>query len=131
MSNEETRVGMETEKETDANTIIYDNTHECDDALEWLKTNLKRQESLLSETWPYDRISGLRNSFTYWIDFTGALAPVGASLDDRLRHHGDIKEMIVELLEMISRNTVHRELTSLLYQPISLTNNIAIYVPNT
>jgi hypothetical protein len=54
-------------------------------------------------------IRGLRNNFAFWIDYTGALADIGASLDDRLQGHDEIKEMVMELLEMVDRNLSRRE----------------------
>ena len=50
-------------------------------------------------------------SFDLWINYTGTLAAVGRSLDDRLSGHTDIKEMVVELLQMLLRNlqySMHR-----------------------
>lgn len=97
-------------------TAIYGITEACLDILErlaselQLSSNLQQDEepseSVLSDTSPPD-ITGLRNSFAFWIDYTGALAPVGASLDDRLHGHDEIKEMVIELLEMVERN-LHR-----------------------
>jgi len=50
---------------------------------------------------------GLRNSFLFWIDYTGALSLMTSSLDARLRGLADISTMVIELLEMILRN-LHR-----------------------
>jgi hypothetical protein len=44
------------------------------------------------------KIEQMGRSFDLWINYTGALAAVGRSLDDRLRGHTDIKEIVVELL---------------------------------
>jgi hypothetical protein len=52
-------------------------------------------------------IESIRSDFEMWINYTGALAPVGRSLDDRLGTYSDIKEMIIELLEMLSWNLEH------------------------
>lgn len=46
----------------------------------------------------------IRRDFDLWINYTGALASVGRSLDDRLGADTDIKEMVLELLEMLARN---------------------------
>ncbi|OBT39283.1 hypothetical protein VE00_10598 [Pseudogymnoascus sp. WSF 3629] len=46
----------------------------------------------------------IRRDFDLWINYTGALATVGRSLDDRLGADTDIKEMVLELLEMLDRN---------------------------
>lgn len=53
---------------------------------------------------------GLRNSFTLWSDYTGALSLMESSLDARLQGFPDISSMFVELLEMISRNLRRRKL---------------------
>jgi hypothetical protein len=49
---------------------------------------------------------GLRNSFLFWIDYTGALSLMSSSLDARLQGLEDISAM-VELLEMMLRD-LHR-----------------------
>lgn len=107
-------------------TVIYDITNACFDTFEDLVSSAdahsflkQEQEQILwsdapsPEEPPHD-IRGLRNSFAFWIDYTGALAPVGASLDDRLHSNNDIQEMIVELLEMVEKNLSRRELPGLL-----------------
>jgi hypothetical protein len=101
-------------------TAIYNITDRCLDALERLVSGFDAEcsqdpehdaptlapppfgESLLD-------IRGLRNNFAFWIDYTGALADIGASLDDRLQGHDEIKEMVMELLEMVDRNLSRRE----------------------
>ncbi|KAI1330203.1 hypothetical protein F5Y16DRAFT_31336 [Xylariaceae sp. FL0255] len=51
------------------------------------------------------RTEEMGRSFNLWIDYTGALAAdVSRSLDTRLYDHGDIKEMVIELLQMLARN---------------------------
>ncbi|UKZ52305.1 hypothetical protein TrVGV298_006080 [Trichoderma virens] len=50
------------------------------------------------------RIGQLGRSFDLWINYTGALASIDRSLDNRLRDHSDIKEMVMDLLEMLHRN---------------------------
>lgn len=121
---------LQTEKQDEehqkASTVIYDITNACFDTFEDLVLSAdahssleQEQEQILlsdappSEEPPHD-IKGLRNSFAFWIDYTGALAPVGASLDDRLYSNDDIQEMIVELLEMVQKNLSRCELPSLL-----------------
>ena len=52
---------------------------------------------------------GLRNSFIFWADYTGALSLMESSLDARLQGFPDISSMFVELLEMISRNLSRRK----------------------
>jgi hypothetical protein len=46
----------------------------------------------------------IRRDFELWINYTGALAAVGRSLDDRLDGYTDIKDMVLELLQMLARN---------------------------
>jgi len=53
---------------------------------------------------------GLRNSFLFWIDYTGALSLMSSSLDARLQGLDDISAMVIELLQMILRNLQRREL---------------------
>ncbi|KFY82289.1 hypothetical protein V498_08627, partial [Pseudogymnoascus sp. VKM F-4517 (FW-2822)] len=104
------------EKHQKASTVIYDITNVCLDTFEELVLSAdahyfwdqEQEHSLLSdapssEEPPHD-ITGLRNSFAFWIDYTGALAPDRASLDDRLHSNDDIQEMTVELLEMVEKN---------------------------
>ncbi|RFU75777.1 tpr domain-containing [Trichoderma arundinaceum] len=99
-------------------TDIYDVSDTCFDILERLVSvgNMDspiQQEPFISDInlpcgSPRD-IRGIRNSFAFWADYTGALAPIGASLDDRLQGHEEINEMIVELLEMLERNLYRLE----------------------
>jgi hypothetical protein len=102
-------------EEYETANAIYDVTEACFDIFERLVSavdaDASPEKSLLvsdiSESSTKELssdIRGLRNSFAFWIDYTGALAPIGASLDDRLQDHGEIKEMVVELLEMVERN---------------------------
>jgi hypothetical protein len=42
--------------------------------------------------------------FKLWTAYIGAFASPGASLDDRLRFHDEIKAMVMKLLEMLQRN---------------------------
>jgi hypothetical protein len=39
-----------------------------------------------------------------WAAYVGAFSPSKASLDARLVEHDDVKEMVIELLDMIQRN---------------------------
>lgn len=78
--------------------------------MEELVRTLDENSRLFSEEpqWSYDRFLGLRNSFTLWVNFTGALAPdVDSRLDKRLQDHDDVKGMVVELLQMLFRNLEH------------------------
>ncbi|KAF2963178.1 hypothetical protein GQX73_g10398 [Xylaria multiplex] len=99
-----------------ADTALYDLTDKCYDAFERLvdadsSGELHDDESPSAA--PRDLL-GLKNSFAFWVDYVGALAPVGASLDDRLAGNVEIKEMIIELLEMVERNIHQLERTELL-----------------
>ncbi|KAI0537277.1 hypothetical protein GGR58DRAFT_472437 [Xylaria digitata] len=97
-------------------TALYDLTDKCYDAFERLveadsSSELRDDESPGAA--PRDLL-GLKNSFAFWVDYVGALAPVSASLDDRLAGSVEIKEMIIELLEMVERNIHQLEQTELL-----------------
>jgi len=52
---------------------------------------------------------GLRNSFSFWIDYTGALSLMDSSLDVRLLGLTDISSMVIELLDMVERNLQRRK----------------------
>ncbi|OPB42085.1 hypothetical protein A0O28_0032020 [Trichoderma guizhouense] len=67
-------------------------------------------ETLSNES-PRD-IRGLHNSFAFWVDYTGTLAPIQASLDYRLQGHDQIKGMVIELLELVERNLCRLEQNS-------------------
>lgn len=87
-------------------TALYDLTDRCYTAFERLVEAGGGPEPSSDESssaTPHD-LAGLKNSFSFWVDYTGALAPVGASLDDRLVGYEEVKEMVVELLEMVERN---------------------------
>lgn len=50
-------------------------------------------------------IEDMHRSFNIWINYTGALAAdVSRSLDARLQESKDIKNMAIELLQMLTRN---------------------------
>ena len=114
------------EERQKASTVIYDITNACFDTFEDLVLSAdadsslgqEQEQALVSDAPSSEELSrdirGLRNGFAFWIDYTGALAPVGASLDDRLHSHDDIQEMVVELLEMVEKNLGRRELPGLL-----------------
>ncbi|KAI1754549.1 ankyrin repeat-containing domain protein [Xylaria castorea] len=101
-----------------AMTAIFDITHECLDLFD--RVAVKHDESILTRSFvPCDVGSspkaennkhssrdfiGLRNSFSFWIDYTGALSLMDSSLDTRLRGLTDISAMVIEFLDMILRN---------------------------
>ncbi|KAI1740735.1 hypothetical protein F4680DRAFT_85128 [Xylaria scruposa] len=96
---------------TSVDTTLHDLTDRCYDAFERLVEAgafSELNEDEVSATKPRDLL-GLKNSFAFWVDYTGSLAPVGASLDDRLVDYIEIKEMIFELLEMVERNVCQLE----------------------
>jgi len=107
-------------------TAIFDIAYEC--LSEFDKANDSRGEDLTTSSFEMDDLSGdyssesnhhivrkfdfmgLRNSFIFWVDYTGALSLMESSLDARLQGFPDISLMFVELLEMISRNLRRRKL---------------------
>lgn len=107
------------ETQGDMATAIFDIAHQCLDCFDRVVEN--HDKSFLTHSLnPGDgttasrtqRLSsfdflGLRNSFLFWIDYTGALSLMDSSLDERLRGLTDISAMVIELLEMILRN-LHR-----------------------
>ncbi|KAL5090449.1 hypothetical protein Trisim1_004349 [Trichoderma cf. simile WF8] len=102
----------------EAAATIYDITDACFDVLERLVSvsdtyPLPQLEPFISDEALCNEssrdIRGLRNSFAFWADYTGALAPVQASLDYRLQNHDQVKEMVIELLEMVERNLCRLE----------------------
>lgn len=101
----ESEVGGESKQYT--RTTVHHTTEACNNGLKGLVSILENKINLFSEDWSYDRVVGLRHSFAYWIDFTGALAPKEASLDERLHEHNDVRGMVVELLEMMFKNINH------------------------
>ncbi|PHH62955.1 hypothetical protein CDD81_6380 [Ophiocordyceps australis] len=100
-------------------TAIFDITHQC---LEFFDRIIAEyHESFVTQSFvPGDDavvsdarkpssfdFLGLRNSFLFWVDYTGALSLMDSSLDARLRGLKDVSGMVLELLEMILRN-LHR-----------------------
>lgn len=49
-------------------------------------------------------VEDFQDRFNLWTAYIGAFASPGASLDDRLRFHDEIKAMVVKLLNMLHRN---------------------------
>jgi hypothetical protein len=97
-------------------TAIFDITYQCLDAFDQVVAH--QDESVLTHSFiPNDGLEssvnrnrsscdflGLRNSFLFWIDYTGALSLKDSSLDARLQGLEDISSMVIELLEMMLRN---------------------------
>lgn len=115
MADADQPVESEESEMQNATTVIYDITDACFDVFEHLVTATEgaiseEQDLMTTEVTEesYRDLKALRNSFAFWIDYTGALAPVGASLDDRLQNHDEINAMVVELLEMVDRNLRQR-----------------------
>lgn len=105
----------------DMATAIFDIAHQCLDSFNRIATN--QDESSLARLFVPDDgtdssrsrshssrdFLGLRNSFSLWIDYTGALSLMDSSLDTRLRGLPDISSLVIELLEMVLRNLQRRE----------------------
>lgn len=111
----------EVQKRQQTAVTIYDVTDSCFDVFERLVSAADGDASLNQAFLVLDSQSpdesprdmrGFRNNFAFWIDYTGALAPTRASLDARLHGHDEIKEMVMELLEMIQRNLLRCKLFS-------------------
>jgi hypothetical protein len=116
-------------------TAIFDIVYEC--LSEFDNVNNSHGKDLATRSFEMDDLSGgyssesnshivrkcdlmgLRNSFIFWADYTGALSLMESSLDARLQGFPDISSMLVELLEMISRNLRRRELIT--FRPASKT----------
>lgn len=102
-------------------TAIFDVTHSC---LEYFDRAVAKHDSALlthliqnddvdpRKALPCDFL-GIRNSFLFWIDYTGALSLVDSSLDARLQGLADISAVVMELLDMVLRSLRRRE--SVLY----------------
>jgi len=102
-------------------TAIFDVTYKCLGLFEDIVA--KHDESLLTHPFiPSDAAGGdnarrlasrdflgLRNSFSFWIDHTGALSFTDSSLDTRLQDLPDIATMVIELLEMVLRGLQRRK----------------------
>jgi hypothetical protein len=103
----------------DMATAIFDITHQCLSSFDGVVA--QQDETILTHSFvPGDAVTtsdsqncssrdflGLRNSFLFWIDYTGALSLMDSSLDARLQGLADISTMVIELLDMILRN-LHR-----------------------
>lgn len=106
---------MAPDAETSDGTI-YDITNDCLDSFDYLVSSTAGHLSeelafiaidVTESGGPIHDVNGLRNDLSFWIDYTGALAHPGASLDDRLHGHDRIKGMVIELLQMVARNLIH------------------------
>lgn len=109
-------VGTMSQVQEDMATLIFDIAHECLDSFD--RVVAENDEALLTRSFapvntgsiPDSRrrssfdFLGLRNSFLFWADYTGALSLMNSSLDARLSGFTDVSDMVAELLEMILRN---------------------------
>ncbi|KAK3940300.1 hypothetical protein QBC46DRAFT_354287 [Diplogelasinospora grovesii] len=103
----------EVEEQQREATTIYNATDACLDVLERLVSAADSDSSMeqislvyapgSSDEMPRD-IRGLYNNLTFWIDDTGALTRAGASLDDRLHGHDEIRDVVVGFLQILERN---------------------------
>lgn len=105
----------------DTSTVIFDIAYKCLDSFDRVATGY--DESIFTQPFtPRDDdlrrkrgdnstrdFLGLRNSFSFWIDYTGALSLTESSLDTRLRGLTDISTMVIELLDMVLRNLQRRK----------------------
>ncbi|KAH8587086.1 hypothetical protein B0O99DRAFT_527429 [Bisporella sp. PMI_857] len=103
-------------------TAIFDITYQCLVTFDKIvaqndETTLTHSFDLGDTATPQSRkrsscdFLGIRNSFLFWIDYTGALSLMNSSLDARLRGLADITSTVIELLEMVSRNLNRSEFT--------------------
>jgi hypothetical protein len=86
--------------------------------------NLFRLRLSDPETASYEAVEKQYQSFNVWTAYTGALAPRGASLDDRLNAMGQIKIAVLELLKLINESLQRSSYTSTARQWRVLTNSI-------
>jgi hypothetical protein len=106
------------------NSAIFDMAYDCFIVFEHIRKT--QDEALTAMSFVMDDLSsgpltnssyhtrdflGLRNSFAFWVDYSGALSLMDSSLDARLRGLTDISSMVVELLDMVVRNLRRRELS--------------------
>lgn len=100
----------------DMSTAMFDITQQCFDLFDLAVA--QHDEAILTHSFVPATTSdnqtrsscdflGLRNSFLFWVDYTGALSLMNSSLDAILRGSADIFALVIELLEMILRN-LHR-----------------------
>lgn len=77
---------------------IYDSARLCSRLIEqsFAKVENNSEKSLIIEE--------LKGHFYLWAKYVGAFAAQRASLDSRLAPFPDIKDMIIELLDMVERN---------------------------
>lgn len=48
-----------------------------------------------------------QHQFATWAAFLGVFAEPKVCLDRRLRHHGDIQDLVLRLLDLLKRNLKH------------------------
>ena len=102
---------------------IYDVANECLSFFEHISTTqskaLTTEQFLVDDptsepsTNPSNRTRdflGLRHSFAFWVDYTGALSLMESSLDARLQGLADVSSMVIELLDMVLRNLQRRKI---------------------
>lgn len=82
----------------DKRITIYDAANVCVRAFEDL---LSLQEK---DNDSFRMVDELRGRFNLWAAYVGAFAAPKASLDARLNLYPDVKHMVLELLDMVSRN---------------------------
>ncbi|KAF9891460.1 hypothetical protein FE257_003926 [Aspergillus nanangensis] len=76
---------------------IYETARACERGFD-------RLSILGDETYPSTEVKELRGRFGLWIAYLGVFASPKASLDVRLTMHPDLKDIVLELLDMVSRN---------------------------
>jgi hypothetical protein len=94
---------------------IFDVANNCSNLFaEYLSSPVSTQKVIAEE---------LQARFSLWTAYTGAFADHGASLDDRLIFHEDVKRMVITLLYMVQRN-IKNGLCYILIIFLLLTSNL-------
>ncbi|RHZ72034.1 hypothetical protein CDV55_103853 [Aspergillus turcosus] len=83
----------------DKSITIYDAANVCVRAFEDLLSLLQEKDND-----SFRMVDELRGRFNLWAAYVGAFAAPKASLDARLNLYPDVKHMVLELLDMVSRN---------------------------
>ncbi|KAM0420431.1 hypothetical protein ACHAPT_011852 [Fusarium lateritium] len=86
----------------DDDQLIYDSVIACNTRFQRLLTDVTRRDARHSAI---VRDHYLR--FEHWAEFIGALADEQASLDNRLRPYPEVRDLVLQMLQMLDTNLKH------------------------
>jgi len=75
---------------------------ECDSLFESASGSLSSKDEILV------KLEEFRGRFKEWTSYLGVFAPEDVNLDRRLRHHGELRDLVLLALDFLRVNLIQR-----------------------